>query len=411
MKIWIKYLIGAIIGIILGMFFSDCFADPSSFIHIGKKIFIGIGKYAFFPLVFFSAAISVFKLLTDHLFTRFYLKLILFTVITTLIMAFIGGISGLFLSPERIPVLFEKEAEFAMPDFSRHIEMIFPENFFTLFVNSSNYIMPIFFLAFLIGINLQSNNIYTKPIIQIFDSMSRIFFEINNLIIEFLPLGIIFLAAFFSASISSIKQINLYKYLFITLTADSVITVFILLPAAFYFTGSREGNPFKYIYALCAPALAAFFSGDIYFGAGTLFKSSFDNLGIKRKASSSAIGFLSIFSRAGTAMVTAAAFIMIIKSYSGIEISFVEFFKIISMAFLFSFVLGSVPGYGAAASIIMICSWYGHGIEDGYLIMQPVVCALLSFSVFIDIMIMGFINTTIAYKENLKKEVDTFEFT
>ena len=79
--------------------------------------------------------------------------------------------------------------------------------------------------------------------------------------------------------------------------------------------------------------------------------------------------------------------------------------------FLLSFILGAVPGMGTAISITMLCNGYGHGIENGYLVVQPVAGLLISFSVLVDITVMGFISTVIAQQTDLRKEISIVKFT
>ena len=51
------------------------------------------------------------------------------------------------------------------------------------------------------------------------------------------------------------------------------------------------------------------------------------------------------------------------------------------------------------------------GIENGYLIIQPVAGLLISFSVLVDITVMGFISTVIAQQTDLRKEISIIKFT
>jgi len=409
MKIWIKYLIGAGLGIVLGNVFTDFFANNEIFIS-GTKIILGIGKYTFFPLVFFAVAFSVSRLIAEHLLLRVFLKIVMFTATASFLLTLVGGAIALLIFQGRIPIVSNIGMDISLPTLAQHISMIFPEDFFSIFTISGNYFMPLLVLAILIGINMNSTNIHARPIVLIFDSITRIFFDINNLIIEFMAIGIVFLSAFLTASLIKKPQIELYKYLFVTVGLSTLVAIFILIPVAMLLC-CKNGKPFQSLYGLTAPAIAAFFSGDIYFSATTLIKSSFENIGAKRKIGAPVIGFLTVFSRSGTAMVSAASIIIIVKSYSGIEISCENFLLLMLYTFVISFILGAVPGFGTAVAISTICKWYGHGIENGYLIVQPVISILISFSVLVDIAVMGFISTVIAQQTSLRKEVDILKFT
>ena len=409
MKIWIKYLIGAIVGIVLGNIFTGFFADPS-ISETGNRIIQNIGKYAFFPLILFAVAFSVSKLMTEHLLLKVFIKVILFTAISSLVLTLVGGGSALLVFQGRIPIISENIENLRLPTLAQHLSMIFPENFFTMFFSTGNYLLPMLVLAIFIGINMDPANLHTRPVILIFDSMARIFFDINSLIIEFMAIGIVFLSATMTASLIANPQLELYKYLLITVGCATLFVIFILIPAVMILC-CRKGKPFQSLYGFLAPALAAFYSGDVYFGATTLIKSSFENIGAKRKVGAPVIAFLAIFSRGGTAMVSAASIIIIIKSYTGIEITWQDFFLIMLHTFMLSFILGAVPGMGTAIAITMLCNGYGHGIENGYLIIQPVAGLLISFSVLVDTTVIGFISTVIAQQTDLRKEINIIKFT
>ena len=410
MKIWIKYLLGAVLGAFLGVSCKEFFSLPEVF-ETGHKIVLCIGKYTFFPMILFSVAFSVSKLMSEKRLLRIFLKSAAFTVFTSLILTFLGGAAALLIFKGRIPLIAETDAGYSLPSLAAHLAMIFPENFFQIFTASGNYLMPLLVLSVLLGISMNHANLYTRPIIQIFDSMSRIMYDINSLIIEFMPLGIVFLSAAMTASVITNPQIALYRYLFIAVGVACAAVIFVLIPLGMLICCRKIGNPFKAIYALLAPAMAAFFSGDIYFAANTLIKSSFENIGAKRKGGAPIIGFLTVFSRGGTAMVSAVSIIVIITSYTGIGLSYESFFLIMLNTFLISFILGSVPGIGTAVSVTMLCSLYGHGIEKGYLAIQPVMFLLISFSVLVDITVMGFINTVVTQQDSLRKEINIRKFT
>ncbi|MBR4796843.1 MAG: cation:dicarboxylase symporter family transporter, partial [Spirochaetia bacterium] len=230
MKIWIKYLIGAIAGVVLGNTFTSFFADPAVS-ETGTRIILGIGKYTFFPLILFAVAFSVSKLMTEHLLFKVFIKVVLFTALSSLILTLVGGGAALLVFQGRIPIISEGAVNLSLPTLAQHIAMIFPDNFFAIFTATGNYLMPMLVLAILIGINMDPSNLHTRPVILIFDSIARIFFDINSLIIEFMALGIVFLSATMTASLIANPQLELYKYLLITVGCATLFVIFILIPA------------------------------------------------------------------------------------------------------------------------------------------------------------------------------------
>jgi Na+/H+-dicarboxylate symporter len=90
-------------------------------------------------------------------------------------------------------------------------------------------------------------------------------------------------------------------------------------------------------------------------------------------------------------MVAAAAFIVIIKSYSFLKIPTGDLFTIGLRAFIISFVLARHPGDGAYIALAALCLSYGDGeYRTGYLILKPIAFYLIAIGTFIDIMLNAF---------------------
>jgi Na+/H+-dicarboxylate symporter len=100
---------------------------------------------------------------------------------------------------------------------------------------------------------------------------------------------------------------------------------------------------------------------------------------------------LNAFCRAGSAMVAAVAFIVIIKSYSSLGITSSEVTIICIRAFVISFLLAHHPGDGAYTALAVLCLGYGRGFEAGYLILKPLAFYLIAVGAFLDIMLSSFI--------------------
>ena len=409
MKIWVKYVIGLTLGIIAGIVFSNSSAAALNILKPVTDIFINIGRYSFYPLVFFSLAVGVHELLLNKKFLAVHLKTAGLLIISAVFLTMTGVFITLVFSPERIPVIFEKKEAVQLAGFYDQLISIFPKNIFSIVSDNGSYILPAAFLAMLLGINFNFDKIITKPAVQFFDSFNRIFYHLNSLIIELMAPAMGFFSAFLVFSISSLSQISLDKQLCLFIFINTVIVIFLFLPAILYVIGFKE-NPYKYIYAVTGAAIAGFLTGDNYLGGNVLIKHAHENLGVPRQSGTVSQTLFILFGRAGTAMITSICFIIILKSYTSIEVNLIQILRIILFIFLISFTLASVPGQGVLISLVMICGMYGNGLEDGYLILTPVMPLLLSFSVFLDIIIAGISSMIVAWSENLQKEVDVRDY-
>ncbi len=225
MKIWIKYLTGMFLGTVIALIFSNNYQPALKILSPAAEVFINIGRYCFYPLIFFSLTIAVHELLNNRHFLSIHWKSISALVISTFALTAVGIISTLLFSPDRIPILLEKKETLKLLTLKEHLMETFPANLFSVFNSGGDFILPVVFLAFLIGLNLNYDKSATKPVIQLFDSLNRIFYHINSFILEIMALGIIVFSAIMVFRISSIEHIALYKQLFIILLIDSVFLI------------------------------------------------------------------------------------------------------------------------------------------------------------------------------------------
>jgi Na+/H+-dicarboxylate symporter len=109
-------------------------------------------------------------------------------------------------------------------------------------------------------------------------------------------------------------------------------------------------------------------------------------------------------------MVTGVSFILILRSYSGLEISFAQILCTLGFTFLTSLTLGSVPGMGSLVAISLLCSIFGKGIQEGYLILKPVAPLLISAGVILDVVTSAFVAFLISRHEGVRKEIEVVDY-
>ncbi|MCL2792912.1 MAG: cation:dicarboxylase symporter family transporter [Spirochaetaceae bacterium] len=397
MKIWIKYLIGLILGLIAGLIFSNNSAAAAQAIRPFVDVFINIGRYSFYPLVFFSLAIGVHELILNKRFFQVYKNAIMVLVLTVFVTTIVGVLITLLFSPDRIPVILERRTIETLPSFYSQLLEIFPKNLFSIFSEGGNFIIPTVFLALLLGINFGFDKVITKPVVSLFDSFNRIMYNVNCLIIEIMAPVMGFFSAYMFFAISSVTQIALYSQLFLILFVASVLVICLIFPAVLYLIGLKE-NPYKYLYGILGAGIAGFLSGDNYLANNVLIHHCHKNLGISRPTGAVSISLFSILGRPGTAMVSAICFIVMLRSYTNTGVEFSQILYIALLIFIISFVLCSVPGTGVIMLLAIVCSMYGRGVEDGYLLFMPIIPILIGFAVLIDVIAAGFCSLIISYR-------------
>ena len=169
-------------------------------------------------------------------------------------------------------------------------------------------------------------------------------------------------------------------------------------------------NPFRWLYASLASVITAAFTGDEYLAIGMLSKHGKESMGLKRSVGTAVYPIFALFGRAGTAMVTSVSFILILRSYSSLELTFMQYLWVGGFSVFTSFFLFSVPGMGVFISLSLLSTYYGKGLEDGYLILKPVVPLLVSAGVMIDVLTSSLTSFLIGKSEGLSEpgEIENF---
>lgn len=407
MKIWIKILAGTILGFLLGAFLPHSTPMLNVFGFLSRLI-IQVGRYLVFPLVFFSLVIGTAELKRAGKLAPVYGRILLYLAISALLLILIGVSTVLIFSPERIPIIIEKDNIPQVPGFQELLLRIFPQNLFLIFVESGNLLLPVLVFAFLLGVNLEFDPRVVSPVIQLFDALSRVFYHINSLLVELFGIALIAVAANLVLNLEK-YDLGLFRQLLIILGIDLLLVIFGVFPVILYFAGEKE-NPFKWLYAATAPALTAVITGDEYLSLTMLAKHGKESLGVPRRVGAAVYPFFAYFGRAGTAMITSVSFILILKSYSSLEITFFQVLWTIGFSFLVSLALGPVPGMSAFVSVSLLCGLFGKGLQEGYLILHPIAPLLINAGVLLDVLTSAFVSLLISRHVEVWEEIDIFEF-
>jgi len=409
MKIWVKFLIGSILGMIIGFLLPDN-ANVFAALSWLEKFAIGIGRYTVIPVLVFSLTVAVYELRMDDQFWPIIFKNIMFILVSSAIVIFLGITVTMIFTPGRIPIGTIEQMEVLSLNAGDNLLDIFPSNMLSVISTGGIYLFPACIFAFFLGMGLDYDRNYSKPVISLVDSLSRIFYHIASFFSEILGFVLIVLAAFWAVRFHGLLQAKVYKDLIALLGIFSIILCFGIMPLFLYLLKPKT-NPWHILYGFLGPAIAAFFSGDINFSIPVLMRHSKENFGIRRRSSSISLSLFATFCRCGSAMVAAAAFIVIIKSYSYLRIGTIDLFTIGIYAFLISFVLARHPGDGAFIALAALCLTYGGGAYSaGYLILKPMAFYLAAVGAFIDVMLNSFCTYVLARTNGFIEEKNLVHF-
>jgi Na+/H+-dicarboxylate symporter len=408
MKIWVKLLIGSVLGAILGFLLP--YENESVLGVLGwfEQFALHLGRYSAIPLLFFALIIAVYELRMDKEFWPLVGKSFLIMIFGAIVVVFLGIVVTLLFPPARIPIQ-EEQVEVITLNLPETILRVFPDNMFSALLTDGMFIFPLCVLAFFIGMGLSYDRNYSKPVISLTDSLSRIVYHISVFFTEILALVIIALSAYWAIRFHAVLTANVFRDMILLLGIFSFVLTFGIFPLLLYLL-KPQPNPWAQLYGSLGPAIGAFFSGDINFTLPLLIRHAKENLGVRRRANSVTLSLFAVFGKAGSAMVAAVSFIVIIKSYSSLGISPMNVLSIGVRAVLISFLLARHPGTGAYTALAVLGMDYGRGFEAGYLILKPLAFYLIAIGTFIDTMFCAFASYAIGKMSGFQEDKDVRHF-
>jgi Na+/H+-dicarboxylate symporter len=150
MKIWVKYLIGVVLGVALSFALPSNAASLQDFITFCTNIAIRIGRYMVIPLVFTGCVSAVFVLRDSKQLIKSTVVIFAVIIASSLLLTVIGIVSVLLVRLPRIPISVEKVTEVNVVGIKDQITAIFPYSPFELFSNGA-FFLTIFVFACFIG--------------------------------------------------------------------------------------------------------------------------------------------------------------------------------------------------------------------------------------------------------------------
>ncbi|MGI5101123.1 dicarboxylate/amino acid:cation symporter [Treponema vincentii] len=369
MKIWLKYLIGIVLGVTFALVAGTenaLFIEAADFL---SKAAVQFGRYALYPAVFFGFTLSIFELRENRSLLKVALITGLIICAAALLLSFIGLLSVLLHTPARIPIFVEGISDIQVLGVRESLLQLFPSSAFEAVINGT-YILPLCIFGGFAGAGCAVDRNIAKPAITLIDSLARISYAVLVFFVDMLMLGMVAVSAYWVIKFHEMLLTAVFADFAILLIADLLIIALVIYPLLLKIF-CRDINPYRVLYASLAPMLAAFFSQDTHIALAVLLRHSNESLGVRRRISSVVLPIFSIFGRAGSSLVITVSFIVILKSYSSLSLNIQDMFWLVGIASLFSCLLGRFPAGGTYIALASVCALYGRGFESGYLILRP----------------------------------------
>ena len=405
MRLWIKYLIGAVLGIVASFVIPMENPAVNAFFSGFSEFAIRFARYTLLPLLFFGCAFSIYRMReTKILFKTGFLSIVSI-VAFTLILLVIGLISILIVKLPRIPIPSEKITEIPNINIKNLVMMIFPFSGFDS-VRDGHYLLPAFVFASFIGYGCSNLKSEVKSVISLIESASNLFYNVTTFFVEWASVGMVAVSCYWIFEARATFASATFVPLCVMLLVDFILVSVVIYPLVLRFV-CKDPRPFHILYASICPVIAAFFSGDSNFALQLNIRHGKESLGIHDETNYFAQSLFAVFSRGGTALVSSICFIVIVRSYSALGSTISDVSWIFCSAFLISFVLGGIPKGGSFVALAVLCTLYGRGFDTRYLLLKPAAPVFCSFAAAFDVLSALYGSYIVAVKT---KKFDHVEF-
>lgn len=404
MKIWLRYGIGIVLGTIIGFWLPTTGGDTTAFLIEFSELVLRVARFFLFPLVFFAAIIAVDELNEDRRLLRVGLETVGWILLAIVISGIVGITAIVGLEPQRIPPMIQEADEIAALQLLDVLQEGIPFNFFQVFVLDDHGLFAVLAVGVIIGMALRFDREITAPLSLVIDSANRISYYVNGVLLQFVGFLLAIPSAMVIVRLRAAESIALFGQLILVISVAAAVVGFVLYPLILYLLDRKGPHPLRWLSAMVPTALAAAAGGDTYLALATTGRMTKENLGVPRRVGGVVTPFVAIFGRAGTVLVSIAGFLLVIRSYTALEIGFGEILGLTLAAIAYSVVMVRVPSGGVLMLLSYVALRYGRGMENSYLILLPVMLVLERVAVVLDAMTAGFVTQAIAIRYNYLRE-------
>ena len=190
MKIWIKYLIGSVLGIIIAAISSSDSTFFNAAVDFASNIAIQFGRYSLYPVLFFGFTVSISKLRESRSLLKLSIYIAAFIILSSFLAALLGLISVSISSPPRIPIFVEETSAVENLGVAESFLRLFPSSAFEAFMDGL-YILPLCIFAGFAGAACAVDKNISKPVFTLFDSLSRVSYAVMAFFVDMFSIGLI----------------------------------------------------------------------------------------------------------------------------------------------------------------------------------------------------------------------------
>lgn len=321
MKTWISYLAATAFGLAATLLFGES-ALFSQTMYTITALVVQLGGFVLIPLVFIGFSSGIASLRKDAKGAVFARTTIIWSILTTLFLAAVGALIFRFF-PAHFPATSSAGSSkltlsiITPQSLSEIFSATLPTNPFYTLVSAESFLFPIIVIALIFGYFLKPNLEVIRPAYVTMNSFSETMFRLAKAFTSIGFFFIFFASSYWFAHMQWEGTLFVAGRFLLMLLAATFAILLVILPLLFGIVSRFRLNPYKVLYRMMAPAIAALFSGSIFFSSPMTISLTRHNLGVQKRVSATSVPLYTIIGRGGSAMIATLSTLSLLYAASG----------------------------------------------------------------------------------------------
>ena len=387
MKLWMKVLIGLLLGVVCGLILGE----SALYLKPLGTLFLNLINMIIILLIFSSMVVGVNKIHDPSKLGRVGGRAIFIYFTTTLIAIGMGLFLANYLGLGEQLSLSAAQLEMVSPSIGEILIAIVPSNPIAAMANGN--ILQVIVFALFIGIAINFSGEQGRPLLAVLDSLADVMYRLTSLIMELSPLGVFGIMAWVTGTFGVALLLPLLKFL------ACFCLVCLLQILLVYYNLLHFGARLSFVRFFKGMSDALMIAFTTCSSAATLpvaMHCAQDNLGVSKNISSFVFPLGLTFNMNGTAIFQAMSAVFLANGYD-IELDLASYTKLILTSVLSAIGTAGVPG-GGFIMLSAVLSSVGIPLE-GLAIMAGVDRIREMFSTFLNILGDSAVTVYVATKE------------
>ena len=207
MKLWMKVLIGLLLGVVCGLILGE----SALYLKPLGTLFLNLINMIIILLIFSSMVVGVNKIHDPSKLGRVGGRAIFIYFTTTLIAIGMGLFLANYLGLGEQLSLSAAQLEMVSPSIGEILIAIVPSNPIAAMANGN--ILQVIVFALFIGIAINFSGEQGRPLLAVLDSLADVMYRLTSLIMELSPLGVFGIMAWVTGTFGVALLLPLLKFL------------------------------------------------------------------------------------------------------------------------------------------------------------------------------------------------------